>query len=128
MKEVIVVAIVLFLYFIISYVVYNRLVKTKTIGFILITTSYLVFTYLLFLLMLRFAEYELTPSLYDDSIHVNEIMLAAFFVCTLTAFINIVAAIARIESEIKKRTKEDAKVISFAPKKNIANSPITAAQ
>ncbi len=81
-------------------------------GFILITTSYLVFTYLLFLLMLRLAEYELTPNLYDDSIHVNEITLAAFFVCTLTAFINIVAALSRKENN--RKTKAGGQITSIS--------------
>jgi len=88
------------------------MVKAKTPGFIFITTGYLVFTYLLFLLMLRLAEYELSPQLYDDTIHVNEIMLAAFFVCTLTAFINIVAALARKEINRKINKKDNGLIIS----------------
>ncbi|HLK29070.1 MAG TPA: hypothetical protein VKT28_10875 [Puia sp.] len=108
MKEIIVVAIVLFVYFFISYLIYTRLVKAKGFFFVLISSAYLVSTFFLFQLILRIDQYLLTPVFGEEPIRVNEVIIAAFFVCTVTAFINIIAAMARKEKISENAVEEKA--------------------
>jgi hypothetical protein len=106
MKEVLIVGIVFFLYFFVSYLVYSRLVKSRKLVFVVISAAYLLFTYFLFLLVFRIGDYSLFHLFDAESEIFNGIIIATFFICTLTAFINIIAAMAKKVNK-KKREQEN---------------------
>jgi hypothetical protein len=98
MKVILVVAIVLFLYFFLSYLVYQRLIKVRWVGFFAISAVYLIFTYLLFFLVIGLVYDRFSDSFYKDSIPADKIILATFFVCSFTGLINVIAAMAGKEA------------------------------
>lgn len=101
MSEIIIIAVLVCFYFFISYLVYRQLVKTKKLLFVVISVAYLLFTYFFLFLFVNFDGYIVPLGFYKALVQIDQTIMSAFFVCTFTAFINIIAAMAGREKENK---------------------------
>jgi hypothetical protein len=94
MSEIIIIAGLVCFYFFISYLVYRQLIKTKKLLFAVISVVYLLFTYFFLFLFVNFDGYIVPTGFYRALVQIDQTIMSAFFICTFTAFINIIAAMA----------------------------------
>lgn len=99
MKEIITVLLLLSLYLFISFFVHSLLVKSRNLVFATLSVTYFIFTYFFQLLTVSLDNYIIHLNAYDESGRTNELLVALFFVCILTAFITIIAAMASREKK-----------------------------
>jgi hypothetical protein len=107
MKQKKVVVFLLSFYFFVSYLVYAQLLKARSLFFVFISIAYLLFTYCFQFIIFRFDSYVMYSHSSDESGRINELIIGVFFICILTAFINIIAAMAGKENKRRKNAIKD---------------------
>jgi len=95
MKEVIIIALIIIVFLYASYKVHLALLRCKKIWFILISVTYLVFTYLYFELINYVHSILRDHGYFIEFGHASILLIEVFLVCLFVAVINIGIAVAR---------------------------------
>jgi len=93
-------------YIFISYLVYVQLLKSSSVLLFIVSAAYLPFTYYFQLFAVRLDNFLIYNNLFVESRHTNELLVALFFVCIGTAFLTVIAAIARRENSKMENSAE----------------------